>query len=124
MFPSDQPRASLGVFFAPETMFGLNESYSLYFCTIDARWAFAQVLLEASPGQALVFDKDPSPDGGLLTSGFDVGPLLLRHPVFISQIHGLLLSILPGSTLSPSQYLAIGPYSTPLGRFVSKGTRS
>jgi hypothetical protein len=93
VFPSDQPRPSLGAFFAtPETLFGRNESYSLYSCTVDARWAFTQALLDASSGQALVLTETRTP-----MARFSAQPLiavtlcLVLYPVFTYPIAGLLL---------------------------------
>jgi hypothetical protein len=87
-FPSDQPRPSLGAFFAtPETVFGfLMGSYSLYSCAIDARWAYTHALLDASSGQPLIFDGNPNPNGELLTSVFDNGPAPAALPsIYISD---------------------------------------
>jgi hypothetical protein len=51
-------------------------SWRGYSYTIDARWAFTQALLDASSGQALVFDRNPNPNDAFLDSAFGGGPAL------------------------------------------------
>jgi hypothetical protein len=82
-FPTDQPRPSLGVFFAtPETFFDgyFKGNFSQYSCTIDARWAYTHAILDASSGQSIIFDANPNPDSALLKSLFAVGPAPAAPP--------------------------------------------
>jgi len=87
-FPNNQPRPSLGAFFAtPETVFGPgNGSYSLYSCTIDARWLYTHAFLDASSGQAIIYDANPNPNGDLINSVFGSGPAVAALPsIYISD---------------------------------------
>jgi hypothetical protein len=94
-FPNNQPRPSLGAFFATtETVFGPgNGSYSLYSCTIDARWLYTHTFLDASSGQAIIYDANPNPNGDLIKSVFGGGPAVAALPsIYISDSWSIALN--------------------------------
>ena len=118
LFPIDQPRPSLGAIFATPEIFGAqNASYSLFSCTIDARWAYTQVLLDESSDRRLSLTRIQT-QMALSLHHFQVLDLSqLRCLVSRFPTHGLLLLTPHGSTPSPSPCLVTEVFSTQSGRY-------
>lgn len=97
-FPSDQPRPSIGAIFAtPETSWSGSPrgNYSLYSCTIDARWAYTRAILDASSGQPIVFDANPDPDDALLDSTYAIGQQAATAPPSVKIEEGWAAAMNP-----------------------------
>jgi hypothetical protein len=93
-------KPSLAAIFAtPETISTLgyptrNQNFSLYTCTIDARWMPTRAFSDASSGHRAIFDSNPNPEGAIITSILGVGPTPDALPnMFIADSWAKLLNV-------------------------------